>query len=427
MVGVRRQTGAAVTAVETLGQEPADRFGLDEIARDAVALYRGETEHLAGFFTGLDGGVAPPALSPIEVGAITAAIGHSIAPSTRAAYQFDWSLFRAWCAQRGFPALPAHPAVVAAYLSTQAALREPAARTGGEVKWRWAPASLDRQLSAINRFHAGAGYGPPGKHEVVRRAMGGIRRVRSTRPARRRPLLLDDVRAIVDAARVATGFPDAVAERRDSLLILLGFAGGFRRSELVALRCADVAREGHYGLYVLLRRSKTDQEGVGQRKAVPFGSLYRTCVPCAYARWLEVLDAWRAHGRPGVMRLVLDAAPFVAHVCLNPAQSAAADTQQWLFPAVSRAGNMRMDSPLSGSAVNAVIARRATAAGYARSFVAALGGHSLRAGFVTQATRNGSSTAAIMRQTGHTSPATVEIYRREHAPETGNAVADIGM
>lgn len=77
--------------------------------------------------------------------------------------------------------------------------------------------------------------------------------------------------------------------------------------------------------------------------------------------------------------------------------------------------------------MHAAVRRRATAAGYDETLVARLGGHSLRAGFVTQAFRNGAEAHAIMRQTGHTTPGMLEVYAREHAPLIGNAVTDIGL
>ncbi len=97
-----------------------------------------------------------------------------------------------------------------------------------------------------------------------------------------------------------------------------------------------------------------------------------------------------------------------------------------LFRSIRKNGNLS-DTALSGSSVHAAIRRRAALAGYDDTLVAQLGGHSLRAGFVTQAFRNGADAHAIMRQTGHSNPATVELYAREHAPLLGNAVTNIGL
>ncbi|WP_306305351.1 tyrosine-type recombinase/integrase [Rhodococcoides yunnanense] len=97
-----------------------------------------------------------------------------------------------------------------------------------------------------------------------------------------------------------------------------------------------------------------------------------------------------------------------------------------LFRAVAKSGNLGT-SPLSGAAIHQTIRRRAEHAGCDPTALAKLGGHSLRAGFVTQGTRNGADGSAIARQTGHASIDSVEVYRREHAPLVGNAVTAIGL
>jgi len=97
-----------------------------------------------------------------------------------------------------------------------------------------------------------------------------------------------------------------------------------------------------------------------------------------------------------------------------------------LFRAIAKNGNLG-DTALSGAAIHQTIRRRADHAGFDPTALAKLGGHSLRAGFVTQGTRNGADGSAIARQTGHASLDSVEVYRREHTPLVGNAVNDIGL
>jgi len=97
-----------------------------------------------------------------------------------------------------------------------------------------------------------------------------------------------------------------------------------------------------------------------------------------------------------------------------------------LFPLVHKTGRIAIIG-MSGQAVNVVLARRAVDAGYTAAQVAKLGGHSLRAGFVTEAFRQGADAHAIMRQTGHRNPAILETYAREHAPLVGNAVTKLGL
>ena len=162
----------------------------------------------------------------------------------------------------------------------------------GVGRWRYAPASLTRWVSSINQFHTAAGLQAPGRSEVVRRALSGIRRIRSTPPVRRSPLLLDDLRTLLTTidATVRT-WPGGLAARRDTALLLMGFAGAHSRGELVALTLADVQLHKTDGLHVRSRSSKTDQEAAGAVKALPFGRDPLTCPPCAYVWWRQVLHA----------------------------------------------------------------------------------------------------------------------------------------
>jgi integrase len=215
-----------------------------------------------------------------------------------------------------------------------------------------------------------------------------------------------------------------VLERRDTALLLIGYTGAFRRSELVALECRDIRRDRLDGAHVRIRRSKTDQDGTGMVKALPFTDHHRSCPVCAWARWLQVVAAFDAGGRVAVIRLLSRTDEFDSHVCRGPLP--AADKRALRFRAIRKNGNLSTTA-LSGAAVHAAVRRRASQAGYDPETVSQLGGHSLRAGFVTLAFRSGADTHAIMRQTGHTSPGMVEIYAREHAPTLGSAVTELGL
>ena len=241
----------------------------------------------------------------------------------------------------------------------------------------------------------------------------------------RAPLLTADITAIVDHARnTTTGWASEVIERRDTALLLIGYAGAFRRSELVGPECRDIRRDRLDGAHVRIRLSKTDQDGAGTVKALPFARRYESCPVCAWIRWLHVVAAFDAGGRVAGIRLLTRAADFDAHICRGALPTAAKRAP--LFRSIRKNGNLS-DTPLSGAAVHAAIRRRAAHAGYDPETVSQLGGHSLRAGFVTQAFRAGADAHAIMRQTGHTTPGMVEIYAREHAPMLGNAVTDLGL
>jgi len=370
---------------------------------------------------------AAPVLSEEVLSGVWAAVDASTAANTKAAYRSDWARFTTWCTAGGHQPLPAHPLTVAAYLT------EAAAEQTGPGRWLYAPATLTRWCSSINQFHTAAHCDPPGRDEIVRRALSGIRRLRTRPPARRAPLLLDDLRTLLTAlTREVAGWPGGVAARRDAALLLLGFATAARRSELAGLTIGDVTVHRVDGLHVRLRKSKTDQEGRGAVKAVPYGRDPATCPPCAYTRWRLLLDASDKaidgrQRRPVLRELhrqVRDAG-VDGHVCRVDLPDPP-DLGRALFPRVHKTGFIGA-AAMGGPAVNQVIARRATTACYTAAQIAKLGGHSLRAGFVTEAFRQGADAHAIMRQTGHRNPAILEVYAREHAPLVNNAVTKLGL
>jgi integrase len=227
-------------------------------------------------------------------------------------------------------------------------------------------------------------------------------------------------------------------------LLLMGFAGAHRRSELVALTLADVTLHATDGLHVRLRTSKTDQEARGTVKALPYGRDPVTCPPCAYVRWRQVLLAWDTAadgaGRRAVLPVLRRQAALtvagggeeqqedepVLHCCRSTRLPDPFDPARALFPAVHKTGAIGQQA-MTGHGINEMIQRRAAAAGFTAAQVEKLGGHSLRAGFVTEAFRAGADAHAIMRQTGHRSPVMLEVYAREHAPLVGNAVTRLGL
>ncbi|MGS0688828.1 tyrosine-type recombinase/integrase [Nakamurella sp. GG22] len=379
----------------------------------------------------------PPVLTDAALADVLSVVEASTAGATKAAYRSDWARFTTWAGERGHAILPADPLVVASYVT------EAAAEMTGVGRWRYAPASLTRWVSSINQFHTAAGLAAPGRSEVVRRALSGIRRIRATPPVRRSPLLLDDLRTLLSTIDQSAGaWPGGVAARRDAALLLMGFAGASRRSELVGLTLGDVTLHRADGLHVRLRSSKTDQEAAGAVKALPFGRDPATCPPCGYVRWRQVLQAWDTapdnEKRRAVMTVLRRQAAItpargddeeevaVLHVCRSTRLPEPADPERVLFSSVHKTGTISR-KPMSGHAVNEMIRRRAGQAGFGPARTRQLGGHSLRAGFVTEAFRAGADAHAIMRQTGHTSSAMLEVYAREHAPLVGNAVTRLGL
>jgi site-specific recombinase XerD len=308
-----------------------------------------------------------PSLPPS--GQVREYIRASKAESTLRAYQSDWRHFCAWCQFRGnLETLPATSAVVAAYISECA----------GYLK----PASIQRRLNAIAEAHKAAGLDSPTHHGVVRNTMKGIRRTKGTAPLQKAPALTEEIRTMVEAAG------DGTIGRRDRAMILLGFAGAFRRSELVALDVVDctISRDG---LTVALRRSKTDQEGVGRRIGIPYGSNPETCPVRTIETWMEV-----------------------AGITAGP-----------LFRSVSHHGKVQ-PRRLSGIDVARIVKKLALRAGLDPTKYA---GHSLRAGHATAAAIAGASERSIMNQTGHRSVQMVRRYIRDGNLFRDNSAGKLGL
>src|SRR4030095_12488842 len=201
--------------------------------------------------TVIDGSALPAILRP-EFEEASGYARAEKAVATRRAYRSDFALFRSWCEAKRVSDLPAPPEGVAAFLAAEA-------NRGAKV------ATISRRLAAIRYGHKLAGHEPPTNSEAVKATLRGIRRTAGSAPTRKTPATADKVLAMVaEAGTNLTGIPDRA-------LLLLGFAGAFRRSELVALNIADLEFCAG-GLRVSIRKSKTDQEGLGATIAVARGS-----------------------------------------------------------------------------------------------------------------------------------------------------------
>jgi integrase len=205
--------------------------------------------------------------------------------------------------------------------------------------------------------------------------MRGIRRTHGVAQAQATPLLRDDLFQVLDH------MGDRLKDLRDRALLLVGFAGGFRCSEVVGLDHGDlqVVRQG---MIIHVRRSKTDQDGAGRKIGIPFGRT-RHCP-------IRALDAWKA---------------------------ASAINEGPVFRPVDRHGKLVVGR-LSGDAVSSIVRERVNAAGFDAT---GYSGHSLRAGLVTSAAQQGISSWKIRQQTGHASDAMMARYVRDGEMFTDNA------
>lgn len=343
---------------------------------------------------------------------------HALSPRTRELYAADWRRFLRWCESAGVIPLPAAPEAVRAYVMSMALTVGPESGTG------YAVSTIERHLAGISHAHTEAGHPSPSRHPRVLALMKGLRRQYGTPPRRMRPLLLDDIRTILAEIDCST-WPAGVAGIRDTFVLLAGFSTAMRRAELAAVRESEVKLIPTGGLLIRIPVSKSDQQRQGAVVVAPRGQDPRTCPVCAYLRWTAVIDA-EAQGRQKLMRAVLSTSTWQDrdHICRDaeawsPASSARGG--EYLLRAVLRGGHLA--GPISGDALHRIVQRRAAAAGITGD----IGFHSLRAGFVTQARRNGADARSVRRQTRHASDTMVDVYDREYSPLIDNAASELGL
>ena len=284
------------------------------------------------------------ALSP----SVRTYVRDAISTKTRTAYQSDLRYLLGWGGT-----LPASDTMLADYLADHA----------GSLT----VATLVRRLASISRAHQARALPNPTGSELVRATLRGIKRAHGRPQRRAKPLVKEDLFAVLAA------MGDTLKDARDCALLLNGFAGGFRRSELVAINCNEIETV-RQGVVVHVRRSKTDQEGLGQKVGIPHGRT-RWCPVTALNDWLE---------RSGI-----EDGP--------------------VFRPVDRHGNL-LRGRLSGEAVSLCIKARVATVGLDPDDYS---GHSLRAGLATSAAASGVSSWKIRQQTGHASDAMLARYIRD--------------
>lgn len=284
------------------------------------------------------------------------------AGNTRRARRADWKVFEDWCAANSVDALPASPETVGAFLADMARTR--------------ATSTIARYGGSIAAEHARRGFEPPTLDSGVLELMAGLRREKGIRAEGKAPITDDLLEQMI--ARC----PATLHGLRDRALLLFGFTTAMRREEICGTTIADL-QWIEQGVIVNLRRSKTDQEGEGQQKAVPYETDNPALRPAAVLReWLD------ASG--------IDEGPIFRGILRN---------------------DKAKNSALNGREVARIVKRAIRSIGLDP---AKFGGHSLRAGYVTTARIKGLDWGVIMEQTGHRQLATVKGYSR-FTPEVFNA------
>ena len=278
------------------------------------------------------------------------------APATLRAYKADWTHFAQWCGENGFIPVPADPRTVGAYLASMAATH--------------APTTIRRRLAALGKMHRFNDLPWNPAHRDIQDPLQGLLRQHGRPVQKAAPLSLDMLRQLLATCdRSARG-------RRDRALLLFGFAGALRRSELVALRVEDVAIVAG-GLRLRIARGKTDQAGQGAEIGLPRGKHVETCPLLAFEAWQEV-----ASRRAGPLFRRISTADRIGDTALHP------------------------------DAVRRILAQRIRMAGLERESFDRLSAHALRVGFITEAYSKGVRDEDIMRHTRHRDLRTMRGYVR---------------
>jgi len=279
---------------------------------------------------------------------------NATAAATLRAYKADWTHFSTWCAAHGFVPVPAAPAVVGAYLASLAESH--------------APTTIRRRLSALGKMHRFNDLPWNPAHRDIQGPLQGALRVNGRPVQKAAALTLPMLRQILATC------DDSARGRRDRALLLFGFIGALRRSELVALRVEDVALVAG-GLRLHIRRGKTDQAGQGAEVGLPRGRHVETCPVLAFNDWQAV-----ARRKAGP-----------------------------LFRKISTAGGIG-DTALHPDAVRHILAHRVRMAGIVVENFDRLSAHALRVGFITEAYDKGVRDEDIMRHTRHRDLRTMRGY-----------------
>lgn len=275
----------------------------------------------------------------------------ALAPNTIRAYEDHWMRFVRWCECRAVDPLPATPVAIARYVR-------------GLAGTAAAAATIQLVLTAIAHHHRAAGYSPPQTREPAYSVIRSVLKLRAAGGRGPKSALTEEKLLVVLGA-----LPSDLAGIRDRALLLVGFTGGFRSSELVSLNVEDI-RFLEEGLVIRLRRSKTDQEGIGREISIPVGTREETCPARTLQTWLSASGV-----RSGA-----------------------------LFRRIAP-----LNERLPAGSISRIVQSRMECAGLDSTGYAS---HSLRAGLATSAAMAGASFAAIMQRTGHKTPGGVAEYVR---------------
>ena len=278
--------------------------------------------------------------------------------NTLRAYQSDYNDFSLFCSKNGFQAMPTQPKILALYITHLASYSK--------------YSTLKRRLASISIIHKTKGHYIDTKHPIIVENLMGIKRTNGSNQKGKKPLLINDLKLLINA--IDESKEKNIRKIRDKALVLIGFAGGFRRSELVDIEYEDIEFVEE-GVKIFVKRSKTDQSGEGMTKAIPYFDNINFCPVKALNKW--VVEAEIKEGK--------------------------------IFN-------------ISDKSVALIIKKYANYAGLDSNRYA---GHSLRSGFATSTAESGAEERNIMAMTGHKSTEMVRRYIKESNLFKNNALNKI--
>ena len=280
----------------------------------------------------------------------------SKAANTVRAYKSDFNDFGLLCAKNGFKSLPSEPKIISLYLTHLSTK---------DVKM----STLKRRLVSIGIIHKLKGHYLDTKHPAIIENIMGIKRRKGSKQSGKKPLLINSLKEIIKV--IDQGQSEEIKKYRDRSIILIGFAGGFRRNEIVSLDFDDLDFVSE-GLKINLKRSKTDQFGEGSMKGLPYFENPQYCPVISLQKWIKI----------------------------SKIKSGA------LFRRFSK-GSSLLEKRLSDQSVALLIKKYLELAGIDSKNYS---GHSLRSGFATSAAEAGAEERSIMSMTGHKSTEMVRRY-----------------
>ena len=283
---------------------------------------------------------------------------NSKSANTIRAYQSDYNDFSLFCSKNGFQVMPTQPKILALYLT----------HLSSYSKF----STLKRRLASISILHKTKGHYIDTKHPIIMENLMGIKRTNGSNQKGKKPLLINDLKTLIEAIHQSK--EKDFRKTRDKALVLIGFSGGFRRSELVDLEYEDIEFVTE-GIKIFVKRSKTDQSGEGMTKAIPYFDNENFCPVKSLKNWIEVSDL-----------------------------------------KVGKIFN------ISDRSVALIIKKYANYAGLNGHRYA---GHSLRSGFATSTAESGAEERNIMAMTGHKSTEMVRRYIKEANLFKNNALNKI--